>query len=87
MPLRIALPPEAQAFSTVSMGLEARPGTEARSPERSPCWWSAAEQTAAMEAESRSAAVMPSWEQTPAVAAASICSWVRWPSLPNSDWW
>ena len=80
-----AWPPEAQAFSTASIGLASSPGTEATSPARRPWRLRVKPQAAPIEATSISAAATPSSSQAPVTAAAIISGTVMAPSLPKGD--
>ena len=84
---RTAWPPEAQAFSTDSMGFASRPGTWATRPARRPCSLSEMLQTAPIEATSRAEAAIPISWQVPVTAFATISGTVMPMSLPKTDWW
>ena len=84
---RIASPPDAQAFSTASMGLAAMPGTIATRPARRPCSLSVKLQVAPMDATSNregSVGIEPAVSVT---ARDTISGTVSPMSFPNFDWW
>ena len=84
---RIACPPEAQAFSTASIGLAASPGTIAISPESSPCLLRETLQTAPTEPTSIAEGSILISAQTSLTAFAMISGVCMSMSLPNFDWW
>ena len=81
-----ACPPEAQAFSTDSIGLAAMPGTVATRPESSPCLFNVklhAEPTAPTSILAGGTLIC---SQTPVTALDTICGTVMSISFPNFDW-
>ena len=83
---RTACPPEAQAFSTLSMGLPAMPGVSAIRPAIKPCSLREKLQAAATLPTSNAAGSAPICRQAPWMAASRICGTVMPISLPNFDW-
>jgi hypothetical protein len=83
----MACPPEAQAFSTLSIGLLANPGTEAARPETSPCSLSEILQAAPTAPTSSSDGSALISLQTVSIAFFAISGTVMPSSLPNLDWW
>ena len=84
---RIACPPVAQAFSTLSIGLASSPGVMARRPERSPCSLSVRLQTAPTVATSTADASAFTDEQVSSAACRRISGTVIPRSFPNFDCW
>lgn len=78
--------PEAQAFSTASIGFAARPGTEATSPASSPWRLSVKPHAAPTEATSIADASTPISPHAPTTAFSIISGTPIAPSLPNRDW-
>ena len=80
-----ACPPDAQAFSTASMGLLPSPGTMAMSPARSPCSFSEKLQVAPIDPTSATPGSTWISSHTPRTARSTISGTVRAMSLPNGD--
>ena len=84
---RIASPPDAQAFSTASIGLAAIPGTIATRPASSPCSFSVKLQVAPIEATSNADGSAPIEAAVSVTARETISGTVIPISFPNFDWW
>ncbi len=80
-----AWPPEAQAFSTDSIGLPPSPGTIAISPASSPCSLSEKLQVAPIEPTSSAAGSAPISLHTPVTALAMMSGTCMSSNLPNFD--
>jgi hypothetical protein len=82
---RIACPPEAQAFSTASIGFAASPGTEATRPASSPCLLSEKLQVAPMDPTSMADGGALASLHTPSTAFLTMSGTDMPMSLPNFD--